>query len=197
MKCPRRSLRQWELKGTLHQVLICFALFSFPKTSSNILPMLRDGTSLQSLEMHQLISEAYVVCNISTERPNSNKICLHKGSSPASQKKFYSDHTHLSISAHKHRSQDLKQQNFPSSCGVPLVPLHNKCPKYRDVFITPAAIHTNLKGASAKGTLGHGLEVLTISWFNALPHPTCDWSSFISLTREEPRSLIEFSLEGL
>lgn len=178
----------------LFALLCCF---SFPKTSSNFLPMLRDETSLQSLEMHQLISEAYVVCNISTERKNSDKTCLHKGSTPAPQKEFYSCHTHLSISARKHCSGVYKQQNFPSSRGVPLVPLHNKCPEFRDLFITPAAIHTNLKGASAKGTSGHGVEVLTISGFNALPHPTCDWSSFISLTMEETCSLIEFNLEGL
>lgn len=31
----------------------------------------------------------------------------------------------------------------------------------KDVFITPAVVHTILKGASAKGTLGHGLDTLT------------------------------------
>lgn len=96
----------------LHVLLCCF---SFSKTSSNFLPMLEDETSLKSLEMHQLISETYVVCNISRERQNSNKICPHQGPSPVPQQEFHSDHTHLwvhhSHSAHKHCSQTSKQQN--------------------------------------------------------------------------------------
>lgn len=91
------------------QVLLC--CFSFPKKGSNFLPMLGDETSLKSLEMHQLISETYVVCTISTERQNSNTICPHKGPSPVPQQEFHSDHTHLSTSAHKHCSRALKQQN--------------------------------------------------------------------------------------
>ena len=31
----------------------------------------------------------------------------------------------------------------------------------KDLFIIPAVIHSSLKGASAKGTLRHGLEILT------------------------------------
>jgi len=75
--------------------------------------------------------EAYVIYKISIERANSSKMCLYEGSSPMSQKKFYSDHTHLSIYAHKHCSQVLKWQNSSSSYGIPLVSFHNTCLKHR------------------------------------------------------------------
>lgn len=154
MKRPWRSLRLPEnLKESCIRFFHVLLYFVFSKTRSNFLPILSDEASLKSLEMHQLKPEEYVY-NISTERPNSSKMCLYEGSPPMLQKKFYSDHTHLFIYAHKHCSQVLEWQNSSSSYGIPLLPFHNKYLKYRWRCIYYTCSHSHwFKRSFSKGHL--------------------------------------------
>lgn len=135
MKCPWRSLRLSEkLKEFCITFLHVFLCFVFSKTRSNFLPMLSDEASLKSLEMQQLMPEEYVY-NISTERPNSIKMCLYEGSLPTSQKKFYSDpfihHGSFIHLCTQTLLTSFKVQNSSLSYGILLVSFLNKYLKYR------------------------------------------------------------------
>lgn len=139
MKCPWRPLRLSEnLKEFCIKFLYVLLCFVFSKTWSNFLPMLSDVASVKSLEMYQLMPKAYVIYSISTEKKQIQAKCVYmKVLDPCHKRNFI-----VIILVHL-CTQTLLTSLRGAKFFISLFPFHNKYQKYKDVFITPAVIHTS------------------------------------------------------